>query len=88
MPSNSSGSATDVNASETAEFYVTAGGPTFVPPINTATSRPTNLLPPSLRVAGNDIPIRRREAAAMVLRITIGEPEVLSVPFFFHTHAA
>lgn len=80
MPSSSTGSATDANASGIAKSRVPVGKSAPNSLTYTATSRLTNLLPLYRRIIGSDIPACHREPAARVLRDTIGEPDFCSAP--------
>lgn len=76
MPSSATISATDASVSGIAEFRVTADQLASILTTHAATSRYTNLLPPSHRIAGSGIPELCWKAAAMELQIMIGEPGV------------
>lgn len=76
------GCATNASVSEIKESRVLADQPAPIPPIHTATSYRTYLLPPSLRIAVSDMPIRPREVAAMEAQLTIGDPDVVIASIF------
>lgn len=76
MQSSSIGSATDTDVSGIAEFRVRADQSAPIPHIHTATFRRTNPHPPSRCIAGSDIPVRNKGAAAMEPQLTIGEIDV------------
>lgn len=79
MPLSSSESATNSNVFRVTEIRVPEDQPAPVTPIYIATSRRTSFLPPSCRIAGRDIHARHREAKAMELYDTLGEPNVRKV---------
>lgn len=62
MPSKSTGSATDVNVSVTAEYRVLVDFPEPIAPIYTAISRQTSAQPLSCCIAGSETPARCKKA--------------------------
>lgn len=84
---NSSWYATDASISGIAESRVPADQPEPASPFHTATYRRTNLLPPSRRIAGSDMPIHHMKAATMEPQFSIGEPDVQDALSPFSMHA-
>lgn len=87
MLSSSSGYAADNNVSGIADACVPADQPAPTPPVHTATSRHSNLLPLFRRIAESDIPAHLREADSMNLQDAVGEPDVCSFPLPPHLYA-
>lgn len=87
VPSIFTGSATDAHMSGIFKFRDPADYTAPVSSVHTATSRRTNLLPPSSRIAGSYIFTRRREAAAMELRIIIEGLDIWNDPSTPDWHA-
>lgn len=79
--SNATGSAIDASVSGITESRVPADQPATIPPIRTATSRRTTLLPPSRLIAGRKIPIFRKKGAAIELQFMIGEHDDRNPPY-------
>lgn len=65
MPWDSIGSATDANMSRIAESRVPIDQTPLVPSVHIVTSRRTDALHPSSRIAGSDIPACHKNTAAM-----------------------
>lgn len=81
-------SPTDANVFGIAKYLVFADQPAPIPPIQTITSRRTNLLPMSRRIDGSNILSRPRKTAAMEQQLMIGETDVQNSPLPSDTHAA
>lgn len=75
MPSNLTGPATDADVSGIDKFPVPDDQPAPVFPVHNPVARCTNLLHISCRIAGSDISVCRRKAAAMESKLTIRESE-------------
>lgn len=86
MPSNSTGSITDINISGIAESRGPADQTAPISSNHTATSRRANHLPPSACILGTDMPIFRKNAAVMEPQLTIREPDVRNAPLPPETH--
>lgn len=66
-----------------AESHVLADPPVLIPSIYTATSRRTNFLPLSHRIAGSNTSALHRKAAAAEPRFTIGKSDIFKNPLLF-----
>lgn len=76
MPSSFTGSAADANVTKIARFRVYDDPPALIAPIYTATSSWINILFPSRRMLGSNIPGHCRNVAAMDPQCTIEKPNV------------
>lgn len=83
MPSSSASSANNSNVSMISEYRGLASRPAPIRRIHTTTPRRTNLLSPSCRIAGSEIPVFRGEAAAIKLHVTTVEPEFQNFSLLF-----
>lgn len=87
MPLKSRGFATDVYVYGIAESRVPDDQPAPVHPAHNATSPRINFLSPSRYITESDIPVLFREADAIELQFTVGEPYIQNSPLSHTLHA-